>query len=104
MLSTGTATLRFDTVDRVDARIIQINEGGITVQFQGPVPTGNHAWVRFALPERGGDCLALGNVLEVKQSMLRIQFKHMFPDQRAALLSSLNRPMIRRPSFAAQVA
>jgi hypothetical protein len=104
MLATGTATLRFDTADQVDATILQLNEGGLTVQIQGSIPQGNHAWIRFALPGRGGDCLALGTILETKQMMLRIQFKHLFPDQMRDLAKALNQPIIPRPAFAAQVA
>jgi len=104
MLNTGTATLRFETEDQIAAKILQLNEGGLTVHLEGPVPQGNHTWVRFALPGRRGDCLALGTILERTESMIRIQFKHLFPDQARTLAKALNQPRISRPSFSAQVA
>ncbi|MBR56930.1 MAG: hypothetical protein CMH54_02605 [Myxococcales bacterium] len=85
MLHAKSAQLRFSTNDNLPADVLAVNAGGITIDLHGGRPTATHVWVRFGLPDNSGECLALGTIIESCDQVLRIQFKHLFPDMRQAL-------------------
>ena len=89
MLQANTAQLRFSTNDNLPATVLAVNAGGLTIDLLEGKPTASHVWVRFGLPDSSGECLALGTIIESCGQILRVQFKHLFPDMRQALDTAL---------------
>ena len=89
MLDPNTAFLRFDRDDRRPAEVLDLNLAGLTVQGAVAPVECRFLWVRFGLPDGSADCLALCEVIEARDEMLRLRFKHLFPDSRRALRRAL---------------
>ena len=89
MLPALSAVARFHDQIHVHANVVSLDLRGITVRLLEPAPKATHCWIRFGLPDGTQSCLALGEVVEHGEELLRLRFKHLFPDARRALQRAL---------------
>jgi hypothetical protein len=89
MLPALSAVARFKDGIRVHANVLSLDLRGITVRLLEPAPASTHTWIRFGLPDGSQSCMALGEVVEHNDDVLRLRFKHIFPDARRALRRAL---------------
>ena len=107
MLPSLVAVARFGEQTSISGSVTSLDARGLTIRLEEPAPSARHCWVRFDLPRGSKSCLALGEVVEYRDALLRVRFKHLFPDDRRALrraLTSAAAPKSTRAPAQAQVA
>ena len=83
----------FDNNNQVDADVLDVNtDGAVLAMDPSGIPSNKFAWLEFILGQNRS-VKALGKVNSVENAesgvVVRFAFKHIFPDDRKALMDYL---------------
>ena len=90
MNSIPEAHIRLEQERECTAVVVALNKAGMTLQLADSSELTLFMWVRFEIPNQGGDCTALCEVIERSENRVRVRFKHLFPRERRALEQALD--------------
>jgi len=90
MNSIQEARIRLEEERECTAVVVALNEAGMTLQLAEDSESTPFMWVHFEIPNQGGNCTALCEVIERSDQRVRVRFKHLFPRERRALESALS--------------
>ena len=90
MNSLQEAHIRLEQAKECAAHVVALNTSGMTLQLEPTMEATQFMWVRFEIPNAGGNCNALCEVIERSDQRVRVRFKHIFPNERLALELALN--------------
>jgi len=104
MNSIQEANVRLEKHQECTAEIVALNMAGMTLQLSGASDSTNFMWVRFEIPNNGGSCTALCEVIERSGTRIRVRFKHLFPNERRALQNAIGEEVEAPETLEANVA
>jgi len=84
------ANIRLEQAQECSAQVVTLNNTKITLQLAPSTEASSFMWVKFEIPNQGGSCNALCEVIESANQRVRVRFKHIFPNERLALERALN--------------
>ena len=90
MNSIQEAHIRLQQEQECTAVVVALNKAGLTLQLGSSSDATRFMWVRFEIPNQGGSCTALCEVIEQSENRVRVRFKHLFPRERRALEQALD--------------